>query len=357
MIISVGNVIGAIIGGVSSLVGSALGVHSNNKTNKYNLQAVRETNASNERLAAENRQFQYNMWNAQNLYNTPKAQAQRLLDAGINPYMNGEVGTGNSSNLPQSTVPQMQAPQLQSSAQIYQDAGNALANIAFQAELQDANAKKVNSEASYAQMRTTMEQAKLSSEIVKLRQEAKTEAQRTFVAELEKKFLSDTFNERVASVANSNEFMRAQIINHQAQTNLTNIEADIAHIRGLFLPQQLTQELALVSAQIMATNASAKASLASVSFLVQQALTERVRRAGLTISNSQARQLTKSIVDESTYNAMLRKQQAINYRDYGTLDIGESYDISGKIGAKAGTPFAGVSGEVSGSYRGKKKIR
>lgn len=357
MICSICNsILGSIIGGVASLAGSALGLKSNSDTNKANLKAVQATNASNERIASENRDFQLQMWNAQNAYNDPSAQAQRMLAAGINPYMSSEISSGVSTSTPQGSVAQMQAPQFNSAADIYQNAGNSLANIAFQAELQDANAKKVNSEASYTQMRTTMEQAKISAEIVKLRQEAKTEEQRSFVAELEKKFLNDTFNDRVASVANTNDFMRAQIINQQAQTNLTNIEAEISNIRGLFLPQQLSQELALTSAQIMSSQASAKASLASARMSVQSALTEKVRRAGLRISNEQARKLVKSVVKEAEYNSMLRQQQAINYRDYGTLDIGESYDISGKVGAKAGTPFAGVSGEVSGSYRGKKKL-
>lgn len=52
---------------------------------------VWNTNLSNERIARENREYQYNsavnMWNMQNEYNSPKEAMQRLSDAGINPFV------------------------------------------------------------------------------------------------------------------------------------------------------------------------------------------------------------------------------------------------------------------------------
>lgn len=52
---------------------------------------VWNTNLSNERIARENREYQYNaavnMWNMQNEYNSPKEAMQRLTDAGINPFV------------------------------------------------------------------------------------------------------------------------------------------------------------------------------------------------------------------------------------------------------------------------------
>lgn len=81
----------------------------NEKTNATNLQIAQETNASNERIAAATNEANYNlwkeqnaeqwkMWNAQNEYNTPQAQAARLREAGMNPYLS-DVSTGSASSM------------------------------------------------------------------------------------------------------------------------------------------------------------------------------------------------------------------------------------------------------------------
>ena len=51
-----------------------------------------------------NQYFSEKMWNAQNEYNTPLAQANRLRQAGINPYLamqnDGNVGQAQNANIP-----------------------------------------------------------------------------------------------------------------------------------------------------------------------------------------------------------------------------------------------------------------
>ena len=47
----------------------------------------------------QQRDFQENMWNRENEYNTASAQRQRLEEAGLNPYMmmnGGSAGTAQS---------------------------------------------------------------------------------------------------------------------------------------------------------------------------------------------------------------------------------------------------------------------
>ncbi len=46
-----------------------------------------------------NNDFQYQMWQENNAYNTPEAQMKRLLEAGLNPHLAyGSVSTGNSGS-------------------------------------------------------------------------------------------------------------------------------------------------------------------------------------------------------------------------------------------------------------------
>lgn len=120
----------SVINGVSSLGSTLINRHSQKETNKSN-QYLNDTNlAFNKEQNEQTRQFnaeeaekarQFNaaqsqlqfdrsadfereMWNLQNEYNTPAAQIQRLKDAGINPNMfssdgntAGSVGSATSS--------------------------------------------------------------------------------------------------------------------------------------------------------------------------------------------------------------------------------------------------------------------
>ena len=68
---------------------------------------MREQNAFNAEEAQKNRDYQTEMWNLQNKYNTPLAQRQRLKEAGLNPYMMLNGGsTGNASSSPQGSQAQ-----------------------------------------------------------------------------------------------------------------------------------------------------------------------------------------------------------------------------------------------------------
>lgn len=135
------------MGLLGSIAGGLLGIGSSAVQNSQNRQNVRETNAMNykinqmnnafnERMAMQQRDFQENMWNKENAYNTASAQRQRLEEAGLNPYlmMNGgssgiaqSAGTGASASSSGSAV--MQPFQAD-----YSGIGTSIGNI-FQYEL------------------------------------------------------------------------------------------------------------------------------------------------------------------------------------------------------------------------------
>lgn len=86
----------AALNGATSL----FGLVGQNQQYKRQLRMMREQNQFNrdERIAAQN--FQKEMWNASNEYNTASAQRQRLEAAGLNPYMmmnGGSAGVAESA--------------------------------------------------------------------------------------------------------------------------------------------------------------------------------------------------------------------------------------------------------------------
>lgn len=135
------------MGLLGSIAGGILGVGSSVIQNSQNRQNVRETNQMNykinhmnnqfnERMAIQQRNWQENMWNKENAYNTASAQRQRLEEAGLNPYlmMNGSsagvaqsAGTGATASSSGNAV-------MQPFQSDYSSIGSSVGNI-FQYEL------------------------------------------------------------------------------------------------------------------------------------------------------------------------------------------------------------------------------
>lgn len=86
---------------IGSLIGGIQERKTSQETNLMNYKINQMNNSFNEQQAAIARQFQYDMWNKTNEFNSPLAQRMRLEEAGLNPYMlmnGGSAGTATSVN-------------------------------------------------------------------------------------------------------------------------------------------------------------------------------------------------------------------------------------------------------------------
>lgn len=111
------SALGAGISGLLGIGSSAMNAASQNQANKYNLQAQRETNQANmainqsqldyaQKMYQDQVSQQWKMFNTTNAYNSPAAQKQRYLDAGLNPYiMMGSQPAASASSMPAAGVP------------------------------------------------------------------------------------------------------------------------------------------------------------------------------------------------------------------------------------------------------------
>ena len=91
----------------------------NEATNASNYKIAQETNAANAQIAQMNNEYnekmlerqiqqEWEMWNAENEYNTPAAQMQRQRMAGVNPYVAANSGSISSGNAGSMTNPSAQ---------------------------------------------------------------------------------------------------------------------------------------------------------------------------------------------------------------------------------------------------------
>lgn len=87
-----------LFGGVGTVISGAIGAKSTADTNKTNLKINQMNNDFNAREAQKARDFQLDMWNRENQYNSASSQRKRLEDAGYNPYMS-DAQAGSATGL------------------------------------------------------------------------------------------------------------------------------------------------------------------------------------------------------------------------------------------------------------------
>lgn len=131
-------VLGSIIAAGASLAGNAIGASSQSSTNAANVEINRQNNQFNADQAAIQRQWQADMWNRNNRYNSPN----EMISRGLNPFIGSNVGAGvskapASGGAAASAAP---SPSLQAFRPDFSDVGTALASMA------EARASMINAE-------------------------------------------------------------------------------------------------------------------------------------------------------------------------------------------------------------------
>lgn len=174
--------IGAIIGAAGSLLGAGINAYSSSKAADSAFDRQKELMRLQNQYAVEN-------WNRETSYNDPKAQMQRLKDAGLNPHLvygSGSVGL-ESPGIAAPTAPSapMQSTAPGNFGAAVSDAINTLVGVS-QADNLDSSTKKNLTDAAGK--------------------------------EIENEFSRRTLDDRVSSVGLSNKWTKEQISNMQQQT-------------------------------------------------------------------------------------------------------------------------------------------
>lgn len=131
-------ILGGIIAAGASLAGNAIGASSQSSTNDANVELNRQNNQFNADQAAMQRQWQTDMWNRNNRYNSPN----EMISRGLNPFIGSNVGAG-VSKAPASggaAATASPSPSLQAFRPDFSDVGSALASMA------QARASMINAE-------------------------------------------------------------------------------------------------------------------------------------------------------------------------------------------------------------------
>jgi outer membrane murein-binding lipoprotein Lpp len=121
-------VLGGIIAAGASLAGNAIGSSNQNKTNETSKEIAEMNNKFNAEQAQLQRDWQEDMWNKNNEYNSPDA----MISRGLNPFIGSNVGAGVSKSPASGGTAASAAapPSLQAFRPDFSDVGAALASMA-----------------------------------------------------------------------------------------------------------------------------------------------------------------------------------------------------------------------------------
>lgn len=123
-------IIPSLIGAAGAIGGALLSGNSQSSANSTNMAINQMNNAFNEKEALRARQFQLEMWNRENAYNTASAQRQRLSEAGLNPYLMMDGSSAGTAGSTGSTSQATAAQPLQVNPMDYSSFANTLARSA-----------------------------------------------------------------------------------------------------------------------------------------------------------------------------------------------------------------------------------
>lgn len=224
-----------------------------------------------------NQQFSQKMWNAENEYNTPFNQAQRLRAAGLNPYLamqnDGSVGMAQSAHVPSGAVDtssgQIDASLSASRSALAGSVGSqiqsAVANI-NQAKINDAQADKIRSEKEYQDIMNQYASADLQVKLRKQIAEAHDTETRQRYQEILNYILDSSKEDAIMKNHSDavNSFNQSTLIDDEHNLNIASLrakslEGDLLEANLSWLPREKAAGIAQAYAQAYASTASAHA--------------------------------------------------------------------------------------------------
>lgn len=279
-----------LFGGVGSVISGAIGAKTTADTNKTNLKINQMNNDFNAREAQKARDFQLQMWNRENEYNSASSQRKRLEEAGYNPYMNdAQAGTASGMSGTSAASAAGAAPQIPYTPDFQSVGVNLASALKMMSEKKQTDIENLNmSDLLRSQIwqnlgATDWRNASPEARAYNLSQGRK--AAELGMASLE---------ENLSNQRWSNNLLVANITN-------SLLDADAKTILNKYLDQQQQAELNIKAANYEYLIMSGQMKRQEVNNLIAEEIETYARVRGLNISNHIADETAKKLI-EATNN-------------------------------------------------------
>lgn len=306
--------IGSIIGAAAGIGSSIMNYNSQQSANDWNYRINKMNNQFNAQEAQKNRDWQYEMWQMNNEYNSPEQQVARMKSAGLNPYMSGNVGSGNSSSAPSGgsasagSPGNMVAPRLDVSGML-----NSISSvIAAQAQARKATAEigNISQDTTAKTLANSFYPAMISAQLNKIYGD--TNYRNKAIGE------SGYWNSQGWNAAALDQSMeRQQFMNLQQSSRLmaaqeasTLLSADSQKILNSYLPKQQQADLMIKAQQYSNLIAQRRLTTAQASTELQKQILISAQANGQHISNDIARRTADGVIQATNQANILAYRDA-----------------------------------------------
>lgn len=295
--------------GLISGVGSAIGnIISTKSSNSQNMKINRMNNEFNAREAEKARQYQTEMWNKTNDWNSPKNVRNRLQEAGYNPYLgldSSNVGTAQSAG---SSSPASAAPPIQNNPLQFDGLQNALSTA-----VQMSNSTKVsNAEVNNLQGQKGLADAEAAATLsgidwYKFTPEYRNWLQTTGMARAQLSYNTDKQN--LENMQWVNKIQRAQ----RTDILLSN---DAKRIINKYLDRSQSLQLNLMANQAFQAFSSGRLSLQQCKTEVTKQLLNMAETEGQKINNKVASETADQLIGALQWQYSCDEMSARGYAGY-----------------------------------------
>lgn len=228
--------------------------------NKANYNLAQRQIAADKANQAQQNQWNIEQWNRNNEYNTPENQVKRLQAAGINPYVSGLDGSGNSASPAQGTNP---LPTAGYQAQMWSpkdaDPMNDLMNWGrFQLEQQ-----KTNAEINGLNLENMRKENVMAADISKAFSESSSAEQKALMDKSLTDFQLQNFDNALEKAKAETEGVHRQNEHLFTQIQGQNLANQAAQINLNWLDKEKAVSISEAYSRMRLNGASSKAALAS----------------------------------------------------------------------------------------------
>ena len=306
MLLAIDPFFGSLAQGAANLGSGLLNLIGVNKTNKNNLKIMREQNKFNLEQLQREADFTREMWNANNEYNDPSKQMQRLTDAGLSPWAAAQVmGAGDASGVATPSTSAAAPATMQSPD--FSFLGSATQSVLdgyYKYRMQEEQVRKTAAEADSAETDAAQKTAYFN-EYWRQIQQANLN---NILLEGDNKTKDSALKQQSIELNEGNFLMNQQLMRQQyrkaeleigmqeLQNYAERVENKMRELRLNNLPAQLKAELALTAAQQFAAVQSGNASSASAAASFQQAAKTKLEAAGVKTANKVAKSLADATI-------------------------------------------------------------
>lgn len=305
-----GATLGAgIASAIGSLAGGFVGASSSKKATKIAVQGQKDMLKSQQDFAVQ-------QWNAQNEYNTPAAQMQRLRSAGINPFVAMEqLDSSNASLVSSPSAPSV--PQDMQSGQTYADSFRTASSFLADSILKAAQVKNIDANTAGVNIQNSYLDTQYQLGISELIQKIKESISRTAGQSLENQFKATNYSLLSEKLQNENELTKANTEYIQAQNRYITTLCDSEKFRQAhILPLEVKKLIADIQTEYQ--NAVSNRIHANAAATSSQAA---VTSANASMLNAQTNAETATFVRRNILEDTVSKQ--IHNRFAGRLSVSQ----------------------------------